>query len=895
MSFPFRFLSAAALLLLGAGAALGQGTAAPGQGTLIQEVPFAPAPHATSPAGTSGTRLAAAEAQAIGLPSVAVSLYRKALLAPGADRNSLNLALAAALLDAGLPAEAEAALKEAPDHGSAAWHLRRGLAEAALRHTEQARGELGQIRGLELSPDDKAWYSFLQGTVAALTGQPPAPRPEQLFAEAEGLARSSLARARFLLATEEQRLRLGPVSEESLAQAKQNVAAFAGQTLGYDYARTYAVMLNGAGRKTEAIASLQGDLRTLPATEKARADDFRLLLGLIGGAGGGAGRTALIQLLETGDDEGRRRVALQLLAAASTAEPAHAEFRGLLDRMLADSTTAHSSLADDLLLYRANLAVDDGASAQAQGFAERLLTNFPGSPLRPYVLAVQARAAWNQQRYRTAADFAGQARDAYDWADGKALFGVVVAEAWFRAGDRAGDAADFRNAAAAYAAAVHNRPSGMPAGELMFQWVEAEIRAGELKRAADVIGELSRDPEFDVANRWRAEYNLVRAMRLKGEIAAAEERVGRVLREPRGPGTPPELHARMLWLQAQLAHDGGNFAGSLALARAVPGSLGRVPEPLRTYVAAQCALLAAEDLFALGRGPEAVAALEQLRRDYPRDDAASESRLVEAAQYALQDRMAEAEQLYIRLAEEAPQSKYADQALFQAAVLAKSLGQTHAGGNSSADTRNRDFEQAISLLERLVTNHPDSPLFFDARMEEGNVLRLNNNLDLAQQTYQSLVNNPGSSPDLPLAQLALADCDAALGGSAEHADQAAAIYQELLDRQDLQKRADGTDLRVEAGYKLGALLRRRGRLVDAQNVWFDQVMHPFLLDPARAAELGTGRYWMARTVLDLGDLLLSEGKADEASSAWREMLQTGLPGAELAKTKLAQLAPAAPQ
>ena len=94
MRFPFRFLSAAAALLpLGAGAGLGQGTASQGSGTLIQEVPFAPAPHPISPAGIGQTRLAAAEAQAIGMPSVAVSLYREALRAPGADRNSLELAL----------------------------------------------------------------------------------------------------------------------------------------------------------------------------------------------------------------------------------------------------------------------------------------------------------------------------------------------------------------------------------------------------------------------------------------------------------------------------------------------------------------------------------------------------------------------------------------------------------------------------------------------------------------------------------------------------------------------------------------------------------------------------------------------------------------------------------
>jgi len=857
-----------------------------GQESLIPAVPFAPPPHDVSPAGTSQTRLAAAQAQAIGMPTVAVSLYREALQAPGADRNSLDLALAAALLDAGKPAEAEVALQAAPEHNSAAWHVRRGLALAALRHPDQARAELTAVLPGALLPDDLPWYLFLQGTIAAGAAQPaaqrPEQRPEQYFAEAERRTRSSLAKARFVLAVEQQKLRVGqPVTEERLQVARQTAATFQGQALGYEYARVYAVMLNAAGRKAEAITALQADVLSVPASERARLDDFRLLLGLIAGAEGGPGRAALVELLETGEDEDRRRVALQLLASASLAGSDHAEFRSVLDHMLADPANERSPLMDDLLLYRANLAVDDGDNAGAQSFAERLLTTFPGSELRPYVLGVEARAAWNQQKYRIAADDAGKARDAYAWTDGKALFGVVVAEALFRAGERTGDPSDFRNAADAYAAVIRNPPSGMAPGELMFQRVESEIRAGAMKRAADAIGELARSPDFDVTNRWRAEYNLIREYRLRNNIAEADDRVSRVLREPLGPGTPPELHGRMLWLQVQLAYDAEKFAESLRLAGQVRGEVARVPEPLRTQILAQCALIAAQDLFALHKENEAVAALKQLRQDYPHDDAASESQLVEAAQYAKEERVAEAEQLLIRLAEDAPNSKYADQALFQAAGLAKSLGQK------------RDFEEAMKLLERIIANHPDSALVFDVRMEEGSVLQLDNDLVPAQETYQSLVNSYPNHPDVVLAQLALANCDAALGNDAAHAEQAASIYQELLERQDLQKRPDGngTDLRVEAGYRLGALYRRRGRATDAQAVWFEQVISPFLLNQSRAAELGTGRYWMSRTVIDLGDLLLSEGKTEEAISAWRLVLQKGLVGAELARQKLEQLSP----
>jgi tetratricopeptide (TPR) repeat protein len=832
--------------------------------------PLAPAPAAVSRAQDELTRSAAERARELGFSSVAAGLYRELLDHPGGDRAGLALGLATALLEDGLAADAQKALEQSPGPRGAAWHLRAGLAAAQLRKTDAARAELGAVKPGELTAADRPWRLFLEGGVAGAAGD--LARAGDFFQQARRAAQTDLERARFFLAEEEARMRSGQPSAAAAEQMRQNAERFQGTETGYDFARAYAVMLDALGRREAAVEALQRDLFTLHPQERVRADDFRLLLGMIAGAGDGAGRSALVQLLENGGDPDRQRVALELLGRALSRGAGRDFFRTELDKLVA-RPSPHPIL-DDLLLARAELALGDKPPeyAAAEGSAHALLDHFPGSPLKAHALGVLTRAAWEEGRFRTAADFARQARQALPPGDAKARLGVVMAESWFRAGD-------FRSAADAYEAALRERPPGVPAGDMMFQRIEAEILAGDLKGAEASLDGDARNPDFDAVNRWEAEWNLAKALRVEGQTQAAYARVNRLL-AGNGPPLPPELRVRMAWLQARLSLDAGEPARTLELADAMGRLLHGMPRGLATEIDGMGALLKAEACFDLRQEAEALDILKTLRADYPRGEAAISSYFVEAEHYARQDQVVEAQQLLTRLADDFPKSVYAAYALYQAAWLSERLGQ------------DKNLVEANRLIERLVTTYPDSSLVFDARLKQGELLRRLNQFPQAQQVYESLINNYAGNPDVILARLALAECHNAQSASdPSHEETALLLFDDLSARVDAP-----ADVRVEAGYNLGHIYLRRGQSEKAVQTWWRDVVTPFLLNSGNAAKLEEkGRYWMARTLLDLGGTLQKQGRLDEAGRAWRYVLSAGLPGAALARANLSNLNPQPPK
>jgi tetratricopeptide (TPR) repeat protein len=833
----------------------------------------APVPR-LSPGDQAVTLAAAQRAQELGFASAAIALYRSLLATAVSDRPTIKLGLATAFIDEGQTAEAQAVLEDWEGPRTSPWMLRVALIAAQRGQIPAAKAAMAPMHEEELARGEMSWLRYLQGLISA--GEGDNERAKYAFTQAVELSISDEARARFLLKRDQARLRLsGAPSEGQLESTRKNLEQYQGRKVGYDLSRTYAAMLDAAGRKNDAVALLQRQLLSLPSEERREFDEMQLLLGLIAGPESGEGRNALERLLLRGNDRDKQRVALQLMARSATTQPRLLAFRHLLDQLIA-RPVPHPIL-EDLLLFRAQTALASArldrtseGYAQAEEDARTLLQKFPGSPLKAHVYGVLTDSAWEQRRYRTAADNAVKARAELPPGPLRASLGLLIAEAWFRA-------KDFRSSADAYAATLRELPPGATPGQLMFQRVQAEIEAGAPESAAVALDDLAHDPAFDVVNRWQAEWNLARALQARGKTEEAFERVGKLLSgEPSLPPSavlPAELRARMIWLQARLSSGIGQPEQTLKLVEAIPHQLEGVTPALRTEIISSSELFRAEASFGLGRAAAALEMLKTLRSEYPRSDAAVYSYFDEADYYSKQDKTVEAQQLLIKLADDFPDNAYAPFALFKAALEAERRSQ------------DSNLVEANRLIEDLVKKYPDSELIFTARLKQGDLLRKLNQFPAAQRAYEELVNKYPQRPDITLAQLALAEThNAQSADDPGHAETATVLFEHVLDRIDAP-----LDARVEAGFNLGLLYARRDRPARAEEVWWKDVVNPFLLNEAEAAKLNDkGRYWMTRTLLELGALYEQQEKLEPAKEAWLLITKTNLGYGELARARLAK-------
>ncbi len=822
-----------------------------------------------------------------GFPATAAIIYRQILAddaPPPEAQQRMTLALVTALLDAGETREADALLQAYTGPRAGAYQLRVGLLAAGTRRTAQAKAALAAIKREELPEADIAWWHYLQALVADADNNAEARRAA--FDEAERTAQSELQRVRFLLGRELTILRAEQTGEQQLATLRSNMERFAGQPTGYDATRYYAAALSIAGRKAEALAVLQRALSVLPPSERRAGDEFRLLLGFIAGGQSEAGRRAFLELVRNGLRAETGRIALRQLAGSATGPAERTRLRNDLTPLV-NQASPHP-IIEDLLVVRARLALDNELYREAEDDARDLLEQFPGSPLRAAALGVRLSVAWEQKRYRTVADIVVSLRAQPLEAREKSELGVLLAEAFFRAGTQSGNPGDFRNAADAYEAALREAPAVVEPGKLIFQRVLAEIRADRLDTAAALLDEAAGNPAFEAPIRWQAEWNLAKELQARNQGAAALGRVEKLLAEP-GPGGPLELRIRLMWLQAKLSYDNSRPAEALGqadrLLALLPGATGLATAD-RTDVTGQTLLLKAQSLLDLGRDDEGVAVLEKLRADQRGTSAAIYSYIVQAARLTRRGELAQAQKILTDLADSVEsiiaENGPADAGRTNELRQFASLALYEAALNAERQGLDRNLEEANNLLERIKRDYPQADLRFYAMLKQGDLLRNLNNFATARQTYEEILINYAQHPDVLLAQLALADTLFALGANnVVNHESATALFERLRDLPNAP-----VDLRAEAGYKWGYALKNRGQAVRAVPVLWS-VVDTFLFDAGNAAQLGaTGRYWVAKSLLELGQLHEEAGRLDEAQRAYRLILERRLGPSVQAQAKL---------
>jgi len=833
---------------------------------------------ATVPGGWIAAEWRANSALQAGFPRTAGAIYQEILRDPAlpADaRARVVLSRVTTWLDGGDLAEAEKALQSYEGPRNSDYQLRAGLVAINFRRIAQAKAALAAGKVEDLPPADRGWWFLLQAMVA--DAESDLERRNKAYDEANKVAVSDLQRARFALAQEQARLRSGQLSEPQLKSLRDNMERFQGTRTGYDALRTYAAALAGLNRATEAQAILQRQLAVMPLAERNVTDQLRLVLGLISGEGSPLAQQAFQQLLRDGQKPETQRLALQLLTHGAKAFAEREQLRRDLSELI--GAPVQHPIIEDLLLVRAQTALADKLYAPADEDARALLDRYPGSTLKAAALGVRLSVAWDLKRYRTAADMIVKLREVIGGGRERAELGVLLAESFFRA-------EDYKNAAYAYDAALSEQPTVVAAGKLIFQRVLSDIHADQLESAVKQLDEAATNPALDVENRWQAEWNLMKEMQVRGQTEAAYGRVTRLL-QGGTQGVPDELRIRLMWLRAKLSFDNSQPDITLRLTDELLATLQpelKLATGLRSEVTATTQLLKAEALLKLNREGEGFAVLDKLRTDFLGTKAAEYSYLVQADHLTQKGDMAGAQGVLVSFVDNKAytNSEYAPLALYEAAL------------NLERQGLERQLREAYELLKRLIDSYPQDQLVFYARLKQGDLLRNLNDFPYARQVYEYLINNYSQHPDVLLAQLALADTLFAQGANPVNLESAATIFERLRDLPSAP-----VDLRTEAGAMWGFALIKRSQaavtpaernqqIVKAQTVLWS-VVNAFLLDPTQSMKLGAkGRYWISRSLLELGQIHEDTGSLDEAQRAYQLIVDAKLGGSAQAKDKLAR-------
>ncbi|MBL4574833.1 MAG: tetratricopeptide repeat protein, partial [Opitutaceae bacterium] len=812
-----------------------------------------------------------------GFYTIAESLYREALKGEaltGAIRDEMILSLVGCLI---AQEKTEAAQKELNAYEG----LKEGryiLWSSFLAYQLGDLDEIGEsllkIEVGGLLPEDVGWYHFLRGVVASYDGEDE--DALRAFDEALETALSEAQRTQFQLGQFQVRLVSEKIDEVLEAQLHQKVNDYRGRRVGFRFAQQYSVVLDRLGKKTEALGVLQNQIEMVAGEDGEIRDQLLLLQGMIAGVDSGVGRDAFRELLLTGSQKDLQHTALLKLAGVvlhGGSGVQSSEFLNLANSLI-DREVPHV-LLEELLSFRAQLALQNGQFDLAERDAERLLSQFPGSSLKVNTLSVLASAAWQRQRYRTAAGYLGQIRGMLPEGERKAELGVLLADCYFRAGLQSKDPEDFRNAAEAYRIVMEEDSTKISKGLLFYQRVLAEIHSDQSDRAKSLLDEASSLEGVDAINRWKAEWALVKAMEADGRIEIAFERIESLVQED----LPPDLRLRFYWLLARLSIDSGKPEETAQLVSEVESlaetlSEGVVEEGVVSHVLSYSLLLRAQAAFALDQGDEAIATLEILRERYPESEAAIFSFIIQARVLSESNRTVEAQQLLIYMADNFSSSPFAPMALYEAALNAEKRGEA------------TYLTEANQLLERLVRDYPEKEEFvFFSRLKQADVLRQLNQFSAAQHIYEFLENKFPNRPDQILAQLSLADClMAQVSNDPSKLGGAISILERLMDLPNAP-----VDLRVEAGYKLAMARENNGdRMRSKQIRWM--LFVTFVQEEANSKQLkATGRYWMARSLLELGEMEESEGERENGRKAYESILRYNLPGTTLAKARLSGL------
>jgi len=732
---------------------------------------------------------------------------------------------------------------------------------------------LAEINLELLSPGERSWHALLNAHRLQAEGDLDGASAE--FQRAADSSTSPVLRANFEIIRLRQELNAAPPTETVISGLRESTRSLQGEVGGFEAARLLAIALAQSGRGEDAISLIDRQLQLAGMERTGLRPQFLLLMGLISGEQSGKGQLALRQLLtEAAGDLRVLEPALQLLARASREGMDRTVFLAQLGQWL-DSPRPHP-LRDQMLALRAYIFAAGGSLLEAESDALMLLESYPGSPLVNEALRLMAYTSWSREppRYRTAAGYLNRLRQRLPAGPERVRLGIVMADCYFLNGD-------YISASDAYGSIEREQLNEAERMQVIYQRAQSEIGAGRLDRARELLDNPENQAALSAEVRWRVEWNLLDALKRQEDKGIALARVGRLLAEPevRRPDSS-ELRLRMIWLRARLTLEVGDPLLAKERTEALLAQLAEsaedspyrnLPEALLRDVRSHSMMLLGESQFASGNAESGRNTFQALRDQHPGSGPAILSYLIEARDAARGEALVNAQQSLIQLADLFPASRYAPIALWEAAIHAEQRGINDA------------LREAISILERLLSDYSEHELAFYARLKQGDILRRLNDFGTALILYERLIRAFPNHPERYRAEMSRADCLLAQGSQASEALQDAMVaYERLVFSPHVP-----ADLQVEALYKSGLCHRLLGdRDEQAATLWTS--LHRYFGEDAEQYEqLGpVGRYWLGRGLLELAGYIERYVDTSAALRIYQLIEEYQLPGRAIANARI---------
>ncbi len=820
-----------------------------------------------------------------GLPSIAERIFREIL----SDQKSKALSSypeyllewTESLIAIDNIDEAQTVLTSFEDKESSSYLLMEALASASKYKYAEAESLLNKFSPESLPPKLMGWYYFLIGIIAEVEHRPTA--AENAFASAKKAAVSKSQLAEFELGVLRNRLKRDPMDNDTFIELEQNVRAITEDTkLANSYRLQYATALYLRGQKDTAISFLLQSLQNIPETDPSWSI-WMLQLAHFNGLETEKGK-ALLRSLIFKSNQSEIRLSALFLFIKNADKP---EIISLTEELLAKigNDTQHLELLYSLLYFYAQTGEFEFKNQDIRSIIDSpenpFDKRFPNSNLKTNTYWLLAYISYKKTppEYRTAANyllkFIAQTTDGND----RELAKNMIADCYYRNGDFE-MAARFCREAFAESKEVKTR------GRLFLQESVSLLKLGQADALIKRMQEINAtDPTVIPQQvRWQVEWDLLDFWRKAGQPELALKRMLLIRNDLESADSITKV--RFLWLATILCINDNDYDNALKAVQSLQNEINKHlidrsdPENLDIdLLSANALLLHSEILFVLSRkdtsgddtlANQALSLSKELRTKYPNFDASVFSLFIESRYYAGINRLVDAQQRLIELADSYPKSRLAPIALYEAAV------------NSSQRKLTETSREALRLIDRLAKNYPNSDILYRALLLQGDIQRTLNEFGDAEQTYDNLITKYPNNPLRHLAELYRADCIYASASKNQvRYDNAAAAYERLYDQSTLPPA-----FRIEAGYKWANSLIQGNKPNRAQEVLWT-IIQTFLDQNKNADQLDSlGRNWLARCILDLGKQLDQAKKTEESRIVYDKILQYKLPGSEEIKKRI---------